>query len=88
MVLHFKFSSINEESEDLIESFNEYCCDVIDKFLDNYKKHLSERIIKKVKEKKTAFDKLVLLSIEGNDVFTTKIFIMVDDYDIFSENSI
>ena len=83
MVLYFNFSAILKEKEKIQEDFNRYCNKVIEAFLETYRDLLTDDLIQKTKEDKSAHEKLHTLSIEllkSNH----KIYLLIDEYDNFT----
>jgi len=83
MVMTFNFSLITKDKNLVQKDFNNYCIDVIDKFLRKYKKYIPPELIKMVSSKKTAHEKLQKLCIELEQN-PTKLYIMIDEYDNFT----
>ncbi len=83
MILTFNFSVIDSRKDKLEDSFNEYCNEQINEFLDTYEEYLNEKIITNVKSKKYAYQKITALGrlLRGQD---KKMYVMIDEYDNFA----
>ena len=84
-VLHLDFSLVGSDLENLYENFNSYCCDVMNTFIDNYKKYYSPRVVERVHNAKTAASKLNIVRMEAK-LAGNKLYLIVDEYDNFTNN--
>ncbi len=83
MAMSFNFSVITKDKDKVQQNFNDYCVKVINNFVNKNLKYLPKDILEKIKEDKTAHEKLQTLCIEleGNP---TKLYIFIDEYDNFT----
>ena len=84
-VLHLDFSLVGSDLENLYDNFNSYCCDVLNTFIDNYKKYYSPRVVERVHNAKTAASKLNIVRMEAK-LAGNKLYLIVDEYDNFTNN--
>ena len=84
-VLHFDFSMVGSDLENLYENFNRYCCNVMDSFIDNYKNYYSPRVVEWVHSAETAASKLNIVRMEAKKA-RNKLYLIVDEYDNFTNN--
>ena len=84
-VLHLDFSLVGSDLENLYENFNSYCCDVMNSFIDNYKKYYSPRVVERVHSAKTAASKLNIVRMEAK-LARNKLYLIVDEYDNFTND--
>ncbi len=85
MIMSFNFSLINKEKDKVQKDFNDYCVNVINQFLSEYKNYISESTLNLVNNKITGHEKLQALCI-GLKNNPTKIYILIDEYDNFTNN--
>ena len=84
-VLHFDFSMVGSDLENLYENFNRYCCNVMDSFIDDYKNYYSPRVVEWVHSAETAASKLNIVRMEAKKA-KNKLYLIVDEYDNFTNN--
>ncbi len=85
MIMSFNFSLIDNNKDNIQKNFNDYCTDVINDFIETYKKYLPEKIEYIINRKKTAHEKLQTLCIKLKNN-PTKVYILIDEYDNFTNS--
>jgi hypothetical protein len=82
-VLMFDFSKIDSSTGDLQESFNTYCCSMIDCFMDKYKSAYPEDVYNAINGCTTAANKLNTLTQYAKDL-GLPLYLIIDEYDNFT----
>ncbi|MBQ9367304.1 MAG: AAA family ATPase, partial [Victivallales bacterium] len=85
MILHFDFSKVSGETvEDMQRSFEEKCKIAIDGFREAYKDYIPENLQEEMAKQATFSAELDILTTRLPLTSDKKIYIMVDEYDNFS----
>ena len=84
-ILYFSFSRIDGDLNKLEQIFNQYCCNVIEDFADEYAEYYSKGAISRMKNTDSAIQKLNVLTMEAKRK-GYKLYMIVDEYDNFTNN--
>ena len=85
MILHFDFSKVSgETTEDIQKSFEEKCKIAIEGFREAYKDYIPEKLREEMAKQATFSAELDMLTTKLPLTSDKKIYIMVDEYDNFS----
>jgi hypothetical protein len=83
MILYFNFSVVSKNKDEVQKSFNDYCIDQIDAFVERYAQYLPESFAEKVNARDSAHEKLRFMATGLVDQ-DAKIYLMIDEYDNFT----
>jgi len=84
-IMFFNFSRIDADFDKLEQILNEYCCNVIEDFADEYAEYYSEGAISRMKKTDSAIQKLNVLTMEAARK-RYKLYMIVDEYDNFTNS--
>lgn len=82
-VLRFDFSQAVAPLDRLEETFNDYCSEVIDKFIEKYQKSYSQRVVDTVYQAKRAGLKLSIIGMAAKEN-RIPLYLIIDEYDNFT----
>jgi len=86
-VMRFDFSAVNPDPDKIEESFETYCADIIELFMDVYNYAFDEKLAKKIENRKQASQKLDAIFIYAKKR-NLKIYMLIDEYDNFANTII
>ncbi len=86
MILKFNFSGLDCRADKIEDSFNNYCNDIINDFVDKYEDYIDENLRNEIKLKQFTYEKIERLSGLKDD--SKKIYVMIDEYDNFANTII
>jgi len=85
-ILYFDFSKVmGENVEEIKNSFNDYCSEILDSFIDKYATEFSEEVVNRVHETTSAATKLNIIGNRAK-IHGHSLYIIVDEYDNFTNN--
>ncbi len=82
-VLRFDFSQAVAPLDSLEQTFNNYCCEAIDKFIDKYQASYSQRTVDAVLRTNRAGLKLSIIGMAAKE-YRIPLYLIIDEYDNFT----
>ena len=84
-VLRLDFSLVGSDVDNLENNFNRYCGQVLNSFIESYKKYYSPQFVENVYREPSAAGKFNLINMEAKKR-GLKLYLIVDEYDNFTNN--
>ena len=83
-MIYFDFSQIGGSTEEeLKSSFNAYCCNVLDRFIESYRMYYDEDFFREVKSASSAAHKLYSINTKAHQL-GYPLYLIIDEYDNFT----
>ena len=82
-VIYFDFSQAGAGMERLEYTFNDYCCKVLDRFIERYRSYYSEDFFQEVKSASDAANKLRSINTKAHEL-GYPLYLIIDEYDNFT----
>ena len=82
-VIYFDFSLAGAGMERLEHTFNDYCCAVLDRFVERYRLYYDEKFINEVQSATDAADKLRSINAKAHEL-GYPLYLIIDEYDNFT----
>ena len=82
-VIYFDFSQAGAGMERLEYTFNDYCCKVLDRFIERYHTYYDEAFFHEVKSATDAADKLRSINTKAHEL-GYPLYLIIDEYDNFT----
>ncbi len=82
-VIYFDFSLAGAGMERLEYTFNDYCCTVLDRFIERYQSYYDEKFFEEVQSATDAADKLRSINAKAHEL-GYPLYLIIDEYDNFT----